>query len=269
MKPLLTIEELRVSFVQYDRGLRRREIVALAGMDLTADRGQVVALVGASGAGKTLLAHAVLGMLPPNATQSGRIAYAGAPVDATARRRLAGREIVLLPQSVDYLDPLATIGRQVRRSAHLAGHADPRRVAATALAQRGLGDEVLKRYPHELSGGMTRRVLVTMATMGDPQLILADEPTPGLPPAEVATVLREFRALADDGRAVVLITHELGGALEIADVVVICHDGRTIETVEPSAFTADEGRRLRHPYTRTLWQALPANGFHVPEEDRC
>ncbi|GAB2614088.1 ATP-binding cassette domain-containing protein [Kribbella endophytica] len=147
MSPLLEIEKLTVSFVQYERGLRRREIVALSGMDLTADRGQVVALVGASGAGKTLLAHAVLGMLPPNATQSGKITYDGRPVDATTRRHLAGRDIALLPQSVDYLDPLATIGRQVRRSAQLAGRAEPERVAANALAERGLGAEVLKRYP--------------------------------------------------------------------------------------------------------------------------
>lgn len=268
MSPLLSIEQLAVSFTQYERGLRRREIVALAGMDLTADRGQVVALVGASGAGKTLLAHAVLGMLPPNATQTGRITYDDTPVDSTTRRHLAGREIVLLPQSVDYLDPVATIGRQVRRSAKLAGHADPQRVAATALAERGLGDEVLRRYPHELSGGMIRRVLVTMATMGDPHLILADEPTPGLPQADVSGVLREFRVLADGGRAVVLITHELRGALEVADTVVICQDGRTVESTEPSAFTGD-GSSLRHPYTKALWNALPTNGFSVPEEEPC
>lgn len=260
MSALLTIEDLKVSFVQYDRGLRRREIVALAGMDLSADRGQVVALVGASGAGKTLLAHAVLGMLPPNASESGTVRYDGQYADPPARRALAGHEIALLPQSVDYLDPLATVGRQVERSARLAGRQDPRRAAATALEARGLGPEVLRRYPHELSGGMIRRVLVTMATMGDPRLVLADEPTPGLPAADVAAVLRDFRAQADAGRAVVLITHELRGALDIADTVVICHDGRTVETAEPGAFAAGG---LQHPYAKALWQALPANGFTV------
>ncbi|MEV8376469.1 ATP-binding cassette domain-containing protein [Kribbella sp. NPDC056861] len=268
MSPLLSIKELTVSFVQYERGLRRREVVALAGMDLTAERGQVVALVGASGAGKTLLAHAVLGLLPPNAAETGSITYDGTVIDSAARKQLAGREIALLPQSVDYLDPVATIGRQVRRSAQLAGHDNPQRVAATALADRSLGPEVLGRYPHELSGGMIRRVLVTMATMGDPHLIIADEPTPGLPPADVAGVLREFRALADGGRAVVLITHELRGALEVADTVVICRDGRTIDTAPPAAFT-DEGAALLNPYTRALWRALPGNGFHLPEEQPC
>ncbi|WBQ07949.1 ATP-binding cassette domain-containing protein [Kribbella sp. CA-293567] len=268
MSPLLSIKELTVSFVQYERGLRRREVVALAGMDLTAERGEVVALVGASGAGKTLLAHAVLGMLPPNAAETGTITYDGVPLDSAARKKLAGREIALLPQSVDYLDPVAKIGRQVRRSAQLAGHADARRVAATALAGRGLGPEVLDRYPHELSGGMIRRVLVSMATMGDPHLVIADEPTPGLPPADVAGVLQEFRGLADGGRAVVLITHELRGALEVADKVVICREGRTIDTAAPSAFTGD-GDGLLNPYTRALWRALPGNGFKLPEEQPC
>nr|WP_202885684.1 ATP-binding cassette domain-containing protein [Kribbella sandramycini] len=258
---MLSISGLRISFVQYTRGLRRRETVAVAGMDLAADRGQVVALVGASGAGKTLLAHAVLGMLPPNASESGVITYDGAVLTSEDRRRRAGHEIALLPQSVDFLDPLATIGRQVRRSAQLAGR--PESYAVAALADRGLGSEVLRRYPHELSGGMIRRVLVTMATMGDPQLILADEPTPGLPQADVTAVLRDFRALADDGRAVVLITHELRGALEVADSVVICRDGRTIETAAPADFTGD-GPDLP-PYSRALWQALPGNGFRVEQ----
>ena len=258
---MITISDLRVTFTQYTRGLRRREIVALAGMDLTADRGQVVALVGASGAGKTLLAHAVLGMLPPNASESGVITYDGTVVGPAARRRLAGKEIALLPQSVDYLDPLATVGRQVRRSAQLAGVEQAARRAAAALEARGLGPEVLRQYPHELSGGMIRRVLVIMATMGDPHLVLADEPTPGLPAADVTAVLADFRAMADAGRAVVLITHELQGALEIADTVVICHDGRTVETAEPAAFAE---ARLEHPYAQALWRALPANGFQVP-----
>ncbi|MEV6286196.1 ATP-binding cassette domain-containing protein [Kribbella sp. NPDC051770] len=261
MSPLLAIEDLTVSFTQYERGLRRREVVALSGMSLAADRGELVALVGASGAGKTLLAHAVLGMLPPNATESGVVRYDGRVLDHANRRDLAGREIVLLPQSVDYLDPLSRVGRQVTRSAQLAGHPAPQQVAAQALADRGLGPEVLRQYPHELSGGMIRRVLVTMATMADPHLILADEPTPGLPREDAAAVLKEFRALADAGRAVVLITHELGGAVQVADTVVICRDGRTVETARPADFTSGE---LRDPYTRALWKALPANGFELP-----
>lgn len=260
---LLRVEDLAVSFVQYERGLHRRTVTALSGMDLTAGAGEVVALVGASGAGKSLLAHAVLGLLPPNAQESGTVAVDGVALEPHARRRLTGRDVMLLPQSVGFLDPVAPIGRQLRRSAHLAGLDDPRRAAAEALQRRGLGPEVLSRYPHELSGGMIRRVLVAMATMSTPRLIFADEPTPGLQLAVAHAILAEFREMADAGCAVVLITHELRGALEVVDRVVICHEGRTLEVAEPRAFDGD-GSGLVHPYSRALWLALPDNGFRVP-----
>jgi peptide/nickel transport system ATP-binding protein len=259
----LEVSSLAVSFHQYERGLRRRTVVPLSGMDLTADRGELVALVGASGAGKTLLAHAVLGMLAPNAEESGEIRIDGVPLDPSARRARAGRSIALLPQSVTFLDPVTPVGRQVRRSARLANRPDPRVAAATALADRGLGPEVARRHPHELSGGMVRRVLTAMAMMGSPDLVLADEPTPGLPASAVAAVLGELRRIADQGRGVVLITHDLPAALEVADRVVICRDGRTVDQARPADFAGD---LLTHPYTRALWQALPANGFHLPED---
>ncbi|MFC5996276.1 ATP-binding cassette domain-containing protein [Pseudonocardia hispaniensis] len=262
---LLSVENLVVSFRQYERGLRRRTVTALSGMDLAVRAGEVVALVGASGAGKSLLAHAVLGMLPPNARETGLVRFDGEPVAPRARRRLAGRAITILPQSVTFLDPVATVGSQVRRSARLAGAAAPRVAAADALARRGLEPDVARRYPHELSGGMTRRVLLAMSTMGRARLVLADEPTPGLPADTVRAVLADFRALADEGRGVVLITHELAGAVEVADRVVICRDGRTVDTADPADFTGD-GACLTHPYTRALWQALPAHGFRLPVE---
>ncbi|MGY1848165.1 MULTISPECIES: ATP-binding cassette domain-containing protein [unclassified Blastococcus] len=265
MSALLEVRGLEVDFVQYERGLRRRTVTALAGMDLMAPAGEVVALVGASGAGKSLLAHAVLGLLPPNAVERGTIAFDGTVRAPEDRRRLAGREATLLPQSAAFLDPTSPVGRQVRRSARLAGHPDPRRAAAEALERRGLGAEVLRRYPHELSGGMARRVLVAMATMSRPRLLLADEPTTGLPTATVRSTLAELRGLADDGCAVVLITHELEAAVEVADRVVICREGRTVDEARPADFTGT-GERLAHPYTRAMWQALPAHGFRVPAE---
>ena len=263
---LLEVRGLEIDFVQYERGLRRRTTTALAGMDLTVPAGQVVALVGASGAGKSLLAHAVLGLLPPNAVERGTVAVDGVVLEPAARRRLAGSGTALLPQSVAFLDPVSRVGRQLRRSAVLAGLPDPRAAAEDALRRRGLGPEVGRLYPHELSGGMARRVLVAMATMASPRLLLADEPTTGLPAATVRSTVAELRSLADGGGAVVLITHELGAALEVADQVLICREGRTVDVAEPTAFTGD-GAALTHPYTRSLWRALPGNGFHVPEEE--
>ncbi|MGY1754591.1 ATP-binding cassette domain-containing protein [Blastococcus sp. SYSU D01042] len=262
--PVLEVRGLEVDFLQYERGLRRRTVRALTGMSLTATAGEVVALVGASGAGKSLLAHAVLGLLPPNALERGEVLLDGELLDPAGRRRHAGRGMTLLPQAASFLDPLSTVGAQVRRSAQLAGRPEPRRAAAEALARRGLGPEVLRRYPHELSGGMARRVLVAMATLSDPRVLLADEPTTGLASADVQATLAGFRAMADAGGAVVLITHELRAAVQVADRVVICREGRTVDVADPAAFTGD-GAALAHPYTRALWQALPGNGFRVAE----
>lgn len=261
MTPLLEVEDLAVDFLQYERGLRRRTVTALSGMDVVVPAGAVVALVGASGAGKSLLAHAVLGMLPPNAHETGRVLLDGEPVDPAARRRLAGRAVTMLPQSVSFLDPVATVGGQVRRSARLAGAADPRGAAAEALARHGLEPAVARQYPHELSGGMARRVLLAMATLGPARLVLADEPTPGLPADTVRDVLSGFRRLADEGRGVLLITHELAGAVEVADRVVLCREGRTVAELDPADVST-----TTDPYARALWQALPANGFRVPAE---
>ncbi|HLU59259.1 MAG TPA: ABC transporter ATP-binding protein [Pseudonocardia sp.] len=263
---LLRIEDLTVSFVQYERGLRRRVVPGLTGMDLDVAAGEVVALVGASGAGKSLLAHAVLGLLPPNAVEGGRVLVDGTEVPPAERRRFAGRDIALLPQSVTYLDPVAPVGSQVRRAARLAGLPQPRAAAGEALRRYGLGPEVLDRYPHELSGGMARRVLVAIALLGDPRVVIADEPTPGLQADSAEAVLSQLRARADAGCGVLLITHDLVGALAVCDRVVICDAGRTVDTAAPADFRGD-GEHLAHPYTRALWQALPANGLRAPRQD--
>jgi peptide/nickel transport system ATP-binding protein len=166
----------------------------------------------------------------------------------------------LLPQSVSYLDPLRDVGHQLRRAAQLAGRADAAAAAADALAARDLAPAVARRRPHELSGGMARRVLDAVATMGSPRLLFADEPTPGLH-ADVATAaLGRLRAMADGGTAVVLITHDLPAALRVADRVVVCRAGRTVEDAPTAAFTGD-GADLATDYARALWRALPANGF--------
>jgi len=257
---LLSVRDLSITFVQYERGLRRRHLEVVTGLDLEADAGELVAVVGASGSGKSLLAHALVGVLPDNAVERGRVTYDGAPLDARRREALRGREIALVPQSVAHLDPLARVGRQARRAAELAGAADPAAAARAAFRRLGLGAEADRRYPHELSGGMARRVLTATATVGTPRLVLADEPTPGLQPELVAETLRGLRALADGGAAVVLITHDLLAALTVADRVAVFYAGSTVE-VAPAAAFAGDGSGLAHPYSRALWRALPANGF--------
>lgn len=110
-------------------------------------------------------------------------------------------------------------------------------------------------YPFELSGGMARRVLIATAAMERPRLVVADEPTPGLDARSAKRMLGHFRELAEAGAAVLFITHDLELALTVADQIVVLYAGETIEQTTPD--------RLRHPYTRALWQALPQNGFHT------
>ena len=260
MSDLLQITDLSVSFTQYERGLRRRVVTPVRSMSLTARAGEVTALVGASGSGKTLLGLAVLGLLPPNASTGGTIRFDGTELTPQRRVGLRGREITMLPQAVSHLDPTATVGAQVARALELAGR--PAGEAATELAERGLGPQVLDQYPHELSGGMARRVLGAMALAGSPRLLVADEPTPGLDPAGAAATLDRLRTLADDGTAVVLVSHDLPGVLGVADRVVVTHHGRTLETAAPEAFAGD-GDALQHPYSRALWRALPVNGMQL------
>ena len=250
MTPLLSVEHLSISFTQYDRGTRRRILPAIRDLDLTIDRGQVAAVVGSSGSGKSLLAHGILGILPYNAHMEGTIIYDGAPLTPKRAAALRGREIVLVPQSVGYLDPLMKVGPQVGRD---------KTAVRAVLGRYGLGPETEGLYPFQLSGGMARRVLISTAVAASPALVIADEPTPGLDARAAGRILGHFRELADAGTGVLLITHDLELALTIADKVAVFYAGETVEEAPAGDF--DRLEDLRHPYTRALWQALPQHGF--------
>ena len=114
-------------------------------------------------------------------------------------------------------------------------------------------------FPFQLSGGMTRRVLCATAVVGNAKLIIADEPTPGMSKELAARAMKHFRDLADGGAAVMLITHDLDLALDYADRIAVFYAGTTVEIARASDFAEEE--RLRHPYTKALWRAMPRNGF--------
>ena len=255
MEPLLQVEHLSISFTQYDRGTRRRSLPVIRDLSFAIRPGQVTAVVGSSGSGKSLLAHGILGILPYNASLEGAIAYEGEPLTQRRVEALRGREIALVPQGVTYLDPLMEIGPQIRR-----GRRDDRARAESraVLARYGLGPEVERMYPFELSGGMARRARLASAVVERPKLIIADEPTPGLDARAAGRILGHFRELAEEGVGVLLITHDLELALTIAHRVLVLYAGETIEEADAADFAAGT---LRHPYTRALWNALPQNGF--------
>lgn len=253
---VLSVQHLSVTFTQYGRGLEQVLLPVITDLSLTVRAGEMVAVVGSSGSGKSLLAHAVLGLLPYNAFVGGEIAYQGEPLTPKRRKALLGKDIVLVPQSVSYLDPLMKAGPQVRK-----GKKDPKskEKSRLVLERYGLGPETENLYPFELSGGMTRRVLISTAVMEQPKLVIADEPTPGLHIEAARRVLSHFREIAEQGAGVLLITHDLELAAETADRIVVFYAGTNVEEAVASDFEAEE--KLRHPYTKALFRAMPQHGF--------
>lgn len=254
---ILEVNNLTIGFRAYTGGLRQRTSTAVTGIDLSAAEGEVTAVIGSSGSGKSLLAHAILGILPDHAVMSGTLEYAGEPLTSERQAALRGKEIALVPQSVNFLDPLMRVGAQVRSSVRKG---DPAEEQRRVFERYGLRPEAAQRFPFQLSGGMARRTLVAMAVVSGARVLIADEPTPGLDAAALAQTLGDFRELADRGAAVILITHDIAAALTIADKVAVLYAGTTVETAPASDFRG-RGEALRHPYTRALWQALPQNGF--------
>lgn len=258
MKTILSVEHLMISFSQYERGWRKIQLPVIRDLSINIKGHEIVAVVGSSGSGKSLLAHAVMGLLPANASWKGRIAFKGEELTGKRVKELRGRQMVLVPQSVSYLDPLMKVGDQVRR-----GHKDgiSRARSREVLGRYGLGEDTEELYPFQLSGGMTRRVLISTAVMEKPELVIADEPTPGLHISAARRVLSHFREIADRGAGVLLITHDLELALQVADRIVVFYAGTNVEEAAVSDFQKEE--RLRHPYTRALYRAMPSHGFEV------
>ncbi|QQA41566.1 ATP-binding cassette domain-containing protein [Pelagovum pacificum] len=230
----LKIEDLSVSF---PTGL------VLDGVSFSLDRGEVVGMTGSSGAGKSIVAEALVGALPPDAIRAGRITVDGAP--------LVPRTIALAPQRLDALDPLAQVGRQLERFARLA---DRSMDVLAVLAGVGLPARTARLYPHELSGGMARRVLLATALATGADWIVADEPTVGLDDAASRRILSLLADLAASGHGVIVISHDLIGLAKIAARVVILRQGRHVETASASVFTGP-GADLREEFSRALWQA--------------
>jgi len=249
-KIILSVNGLSVSFKMYDKGLRQRELQVISNLNVKMREGEILAVAGSSGSGKSLLAHAILGILPSNAKVEGEILYMGEPLSAKRVGKLRGTEIAFVPQSVEFLDPLMKVGKQVSKN---------KSAVRSAFKRYKLDESVEKMYPFQLSGGMMRRVLCATAVVTKTKLIIADEPTPGMSAELAKRTIKHFRDLADDGAAVMLITHDLDLAIEYADRVAVFYAGTTVETALSSDFT--EESKLRHPYTKALRRAMPQNGF--------
>ncbi|ENO91184.1 ABC transporter ATP-binding protein [Thauera phenylacetica] len=263
--PLLSVRRLRVEFPS-----RRGTLLALDDVSFDIARGEVLGVVGESGAGKSLTGAAIIGLLePPGRIAGGEILLDGEAIhelSGEAMRRLRGRRIAMIFQDpLTSLNPLYTVGEQLVETMLTHLELTPAAARERALA---LLDEVgipapaqrIDHYPHQFSGGMRQRVVIALALCAEPELIIADEPTTALDVSVQAQIIALLRRLCRQHRtAVMLVTHDMGVIAETADRVAVMYAGRVVE-IGP----VDEVVRApAHPYTRGLMGAIPVLGAEV------
>jgi peptide/nickel transport system ATP-binding protein len=261
-EPLLRVENLRVELPG-----RRGTLTAIDDVSFAISPGEVLGVVGESGAGKSLTGAAIIGLLePPLRIAGGRISLAGRRVDNLpyeAMRRIRGREIgAIFQDPLTSLNPLYTIGRQLVETirTHLdLSPAAARERALSLLREVGIAgaEERIDHYPHQFSGGMRQRVVIALAIAANPRLIIADEPTTALDVSIQAQIIALLKRLCrDHGTAIMLITHDMGVIAETADRVAVMYAGRIVEIGAVRDIVANP----RHPYTRGLMGSIPRIG---------
>ena len=266
--PLLEIRELSVTFAT-----AAGPFTAVDGIDLDVDPGDVVAIVGESGSGKSVAMLAVMGLLPNTATVTAdRLTFADEDLfllSPQRRRQVIGRDIAMIFQDpIASLNPCFTVGYQIGEvlKTHLGMDRRARRERAVELlSEVGIPEPQrrLSAYPHQLSGGMSQRVMIAMALACRPKLLIADEPTTALDVTIQAQILDLLiRLQSETGMGLVLITHDMGVVAETAQRVVVQYAGQQVERQEVLGLFA----KPHHPYTVALLEALPdrAIGSRLP-----
>jgi peptide/nickel transport system ATP-binding protein len=254
----LEVEDLSVRF-RTDEG----PVLAVSDLTFSVDDGQILALVGESGCGKSMTAMALLDLIPPNATRSGRIQLSGRDISnlpSKEMQEIRGREMSMIFQEpMTSLNPAFTIGFQVaevlRRHEGLSrAEARDRAVELLDLVRMPAAAKRVKEYPHQLSGGMRQRVMIAIAVACNPKVLIADEPTTALDvtiQAQILDIMRDLRTRL--GTSVIMITHDLGVVADIADEVLVMYAGHKIESGPTDALFAYP----QHPYTLGLLGAVP------------
>lgn len=260
--PLLSVKNLKVNFI-----LENQTISALKGISFEVYPNEIVALVGESGSGKSVSCYSILKLLPRYAKVEGKISLNTKRynIDNLLNlnneyiRKIRGYDISLIfqePSSV--LNPLLTIGEQIVET--ILAHRNVSKEEATEIALRALRDvhipEEEKRfyqYPHELSGGLKQRVAIAIATVNEPSVILADEPTTALDVTVASKILDLFKKQKEKDRGILLITHDFGVVAEVADYVYVIKDGEILE--HNNVYEIFENPK--HPYTIKLLESRP------------
>jgi peptide/nickel transport system ATP-binding protein len=260
--PLLAVENLRVEFPT-----RRGALTAIDDVSFAIGRGEVLGVVGESGAGKSLTGAAIIGLLePPGRIAGGRVLLDGRRIDdlpADEMRRIRGKQIgAIFQDPLTSLNPLYTVGRQLAETiqVHLGlGRGAARRRAVELLKEVGIpgAEQRIDHYPHQFSGGMRQRVVIALALAANPRLVIADEPTTALDVSIQAQIIALLKRLCrEHGTAIMLVTHDMGVIAETADRVAVMYAGRLVE-IGPVRQVV---QRPQHPYTAGLMGSIPTIG---------
>ena len=279
-EPLLQVKDLMVEFVLHDQGVLR----AVDGVSFNIREGSTAALVGESGSGKSVIAQAIMSILPkPGRITGGQILFCDPapcdgetePVDIAAldpdsvrmRAIRGGRISMIFQEPMTSLSPLHTVGNQISEAVRLHRDVDQQQALALSeemLARVGFPDpkRALNTYSFELSGGLRQRAMIAMALVCRPAMLIADEPTTALDVTVQAQILKLIKDLQQElGMTVLLITHDLGVVANMADDVIVVYHGKVMERGNlASIFT-----RPQHPYLKALMRAVPRVGMKAKE----
>ena len=262
LEPILEVKDLDIAF---DSG--RARVPKTDKVSFSVAPGEIVCLVGESGCGKSITALSILGLLSRQGhVTGGSIRFGGQELLTMSEKqldRIRGRDAAMIFQDIMYsLNPVFTIGNQLteglRRHEHLP-KAEARARAVALLERTGIPDAeaVMRKYPHQLSGGMRQRAMIAMALCCRPKLLIADEPTTALDVTIQLQIMQLLQSLRDEtGLAILLITHDIGVVAEMADRVVVMYAGQCVEQAGTRTLLTSPA----HPYTRALMQAVP--GIH-------
>ena len=264
-QPLLRVENPRIEFPT-----RHGTLLAIDDASFHIDEGEILGMVGESGAGKSITGMSIIGLLdPPGRIAGGRIFLDGQRIDQLSyeeMRRIRGKKIgAIFQDPLTSLNPLYTIGRQLVETILTHTEMSPaqaRKRAVELLVEVGIpaAGRRIDNYPHQFSGGMRQRVVIALALCANPRLIIADEPTTALDVSVQAQIISLLKTLTrEHGAAVMLVTHDMGVIAETADRVAVMYAGRLVE-VGP---VEEVIKRPKHPYTVGLMGSIPAIGHRI------